>query len=224
MDNHYHLIIETLDASLSKGMRQLNGVYTQSINQKYNRVGHIFQGRYKAILIQKETHLLEVCRYIMLNPVRANLINSPGDWKWSSYRATAGFGMPHDCLTIDRILNQFSPQKSLASKKYIVFVNDDKDVVSPWAYLKGRTILGDDNFIKQFDDNLQNFIEVKEIPKSQRFASRPPLEKLFDKDMKDREKRNRKIKEAILMYGYTQKEIADYLGIHYSTISKLVNY
>jgi REP element-mobilizing transposase RayT len=83
MDNHYHLIIETPDGNLSKGMRQLNGVYTQAFNKRHHRVGYIFQGRYKSILIQKESHLLEVCRYVVLNPVRAKAVNSPEEWRWS---------------------------------------------------------------------------------------------------------------------------------------------
>ncbi len=92
MDNHYHLMIETPDGNLSLGMRQLNGVYTQARNKRYNKTGHLFQGRYKAILIQKDTHLLEVCRYVVLNPVRARMVEKPEDWRWSSYRATGGEG------------------------------------------------------------------------------------------------------------------------------------
>jgi REP element-mobilizing transposase RayT len=74
MDNHYHLVIETPDGNLSRGMRHLNGVYTMRFNRDHQRVGHVFQGRYKAILIQKESHLLEVCRYVVLNPVRAGMV------------------------------------------------------------------------------------------------------------------------------------------------------
>jgi len=94
MDNHYHLLIETPDANLSKGMRQLNGVFTQSFNRKHKRVGHVFQGRYKAIIVQKESYLLELARYIVLNPVRAGMVRSAKDWPWSSYRKTAGFIRP----------------------------------------------------------------------------------------------------------------------------------
>ena len=99
MENHYHLVIETPDANLSRGMRQLNGVYTMRFNRRHDTVGHVFQGRYKAILIQKERHLLEVCRYVVVNPVRARLVRNPGDWRWSSYRATAGMEGAHPCLT-----------------------------------------------------------------------------------------------------------------------------
>jgi putative transposase len=85
MSNHYHLLVETPDANLSKGMRQLNGVFTQSMNRKHHRVGHLFQGRYKAILVDKCAYLLELCRYIVLNPVRAQIVNSPDEWLWSSW-------------------------------------------------------------------------------------------------------------------------------------------
>ncbi len=69
MENHYHLLIETPDGNLSRGMRELNGVYTQGFNQRYRRVGYLFQGRYKAILVEKDNHLLSLCRYVVLNPV-----------------------------------------------------------------------------------------------------------------------------------------------------------
>lgn len=90
MTNHYHLLIETANGDLSKGMRQLNGVYTQYVNRAYVRVGHLFQGRYQAILVQKEDYLLELSRYVVLNPVRAGMVALPGEWEWSSYRATLG--------------------------------------------------------------------------------------------------------------------------------------
>jgi len=90
MDNHYHLLVETPEGNLSLGMRQLNGVFTQARNKRYNKTGHLFQGRFKGILIQKDSHLLEVCRYVVLNPLRAGITEGPEQWKWSSYRATAG--------------------------------------------------------------------------------------------------------------------------------------
>ena len=88
MDNHYHLLVETPDGNLSKGMRHLNGVYTQSSNARHGRVGHVFQGRYNAILVQKEAYLLELARYIVLNPVRARMVRTALDWPWSSPTAT----------------------------------------------------------------------------------------------------------------------------------------
>ena len=85
MDNHYHLLIETPAGNLSKGMQLLNGIYTQKFNRIHNREGHVFQGRFKAILVDKDSYLLELSRYIVLNPVRAKMVTSPHEWKWSSY-------------------------------------------------------------------------------------------------------------------------------------------
>ncbi|MCX5812281.1 MAG: transposase [Proteobacteria bacterium] len=84
MSNHYHILIETPDPNLSAGIRQLNGVYTQSVNRRHGTRGHIFQGLFKSILVKKESHLLELCRYIVLNPVRAGMTLSPDIWQWSS--------------------------------------------------------------------------------------------------------------------------------------------
>jgi len=116
MRNHYHLVIETPDGNLSKGMRQLNGVYTQAHNRRHHRVGHLFQGRFKGILIQKESHYLEVCRYVVLNPVRAKAVKHPREWPWSSYRATGGLAPVPRCLTADELLSQFGQKRGPAPR------------------------------------------------------------------------------------------------------------
>ncbi len=105
-------------------MRQLNGVYTQSFNRRHKRSGHLFQGRYKAILSQKESHLLEVCRYIVLNPVRAGTVERPGDWSWSSYLATTGRKVAPALLQRAWILRQFSQDREKAEKGYRQFVRE----------------------------------------------------------------------------------------------------
>ncbi|MBI4654715.1 MAG: transposase [Nitrospirae bacterium] len=225
MDNHYHLVIETLDGNLSKGMRQLNGVYTQIFNKRHERVGHIFQGRYKAILIQKESHLLEVCRYVVLNPIRAiELAKSIEDWKWSSYCATAGKGKSHPCLTREWILGQFAKYKRAAEKKYKEFVEAGIDEKGIWEDVKGQSILGSDEFVEKLIGYVKGYEEIKEIPKSQRYINRHTLKEIFDKGkLLNRKDRNKQIKEAINRYSYSQKEIADYLGLYYTTISRIVN-
>jgi len=116
MDNHYHLVVETPDANLSQGMRQLNGVYTQAYNRRHRRVGHLFQGRFKGILVQKESHFLEVCRYVVLNPVAAGIVKHPRQWAWSSYRATSGESGAPRCLTVEEVLGQFT--KLVPPEKY----------------------------------------------------------------------------------------------------------
>ncbi len=224
MNNHYHLVIETPDGNLSKGMRQLNGVYTQSINKRHDRVGHVFQGRYKAILINKESHLLETCRYVVLNPVRAKIIREPREWKWSSYPGTSGLEKPHPCLTIEWVLGQFSTKRGIAVKKYQEFVKAGIGESTIWTSLKGQIMLGKEEFVEKFIEHVRNHEEMKEIPRSQRYINRPLLMELFKVETKkDKGMRNKKIREAVMEYGYSQNEIAEHLGMHYSTISRLLN-
>lgn len=223
MDNHYHLLIETPDGNLSLGMRQLNGVYTQLFNKRHQRTGHLFQGRYKSILIQKDSHLLEVCRYVVLNPVRARMVERPEVWKWSSYRATAGRESPPPCLTKDWILGQFSRKRSKADQEYRQFVEwgIGKDTI--WREVKGQSILGEDDFVEGLISHIKKYQDIPEIPKSHRYVNRPSLDKLFQKNIiLDKKKRDNKIIDAVQKYGYTQQQIAAQLNMHYSTISNLV--
>lgn len=219
MNNHYHLVVETPDGNLSEGMRQLNGVYTQYFNMHHRRVGHVFQGRFKAILIEKESYLLEVSRYVVLNPVRAKSVERPGDWKWSSYRGTAGIESPHTCLTVDWILGQFGGKKRQAERNYQEFVKAGVHQKGIWKEVRGQSILGEDTFFDRLLVHIKANEEMKEIPRKQRFVGRPPLSKLLkDKEMKDED-----IRKAVIDHGYSQKEISEFLGVHYSTISRRVN-
>jgi len=114
MDNHYHVLLETGDGNLSKGMRHLNGVYTQYFNRRHNRVGHVYQGRFKAVLVEKEAYLLELSRYVVLNPIRARMINNMDQWQWSSYRSTIGKAPEPAWLETDWLLSQFGRQRKHA--------------------------------------------------------------------------------------------------------------
>jgi len=222
MDNHYHLMIETPDANLSRGMRQLNGVYTQKYNWWHSKTGHIFQGRYKSILVEKENYLLELCRYVVLNPVRANMVQKPDEWKWSSYEATAGLKNVPDHMTIGWILGLFSKNKKEAQKRYRKFVSEGIQQGSPWNDLQGQILLGEEGFIDKFKDHLTDKEKIKEIPRAQRYVNRPTLSKLFSSGEKT-VKRNKHIYMAHINYGYSLKEIADHLDIHYTTVSKIIS-
>ena len=114
MTNHYHLLIETPEANLSKGMRQLNGVYTQRFNRTHGRVGPAFQGRFKAILVHKDSYLLELARYVVLNPLRAKRVRRLERWRWSSFPATCGQAAKPDWLQVDFVLGQFATQRARA--------------------------------------------------------------------------------------------------------------
>lgn len=223
MDNHYHLMIETPDGNLSLGMRQLNGVYTQARNKRYNKTGHLFQGRYKAILIQKDTHLLEVCRYVVLNPVRARMVEKPEDWRWSSCRATGGTETAHLCLTTDWVLAQFSRTRGKAEKEYRQFVKWGIGKETIWNEVKGQALLGEDDFVESLVDHLRRHKDIPEIPKSQRYANRPTLDKIFTQSiLADKRKRDKKIGEAVEKYGYTQRSIADHLDMHSTYVSRIL--
>ena len=198
-------------------MRQLNGVYTQAYNWRHHRVGHIFQGRYKAILVDKDSYLLEVCRYVVLNPIRARAIRRPEQWRWSSYRATASVGQSHPCLTVDWVLSQFSERAGEARRRYRDFVEDGMAAGTIYEHVKGQIFLGDEEFISKLERTISRRDEIREIPREQRYADRPQLSTLF---AAKRLKVHAKARAAVERYGFTQKEIADHLGLHYSTISR----
>ena len=224
MTNHYHLLIETPDGNLALGMRQLNGVYTQLFNKRHGRVGHLFQGRYKAILIQKDSHLLEVCRYVVLNPVRAKMVERPDDWKWSSYLATAGKTKPHPCLTTGWVLGQFSGKRGKAEQEYRKFVQWGIGKPTIWTEVRGQTLLGEESFVDELVDHLKKHKDIPEIPRSQRYTDRPSLEKLFnEKTAGNKTKRNKAIRESVEKHGYRQREVADHLGMYFTSISRIVN-
>lgn len=223
MNNHYHLLVETPDGNLSIGMRQLNGVYTQRFNKRQGRIGHLFQGRYKAVVVQKDSHLLEVCRYVALNPVRAGMVKSPDEWVWSSYLATAGYKKPHSCLEINWILKQFASDSKSAAKAYREFVRQGAEAGAIWKNVKAQSVFGEEAFMERLVEYIKGKREIPEISKRQRFMNRLPLKDIFTADVPmGKRERNKKIIEAVDGYGYTQREIADYLGMHFTSVSRIV--
>jgi len=221
MDNHYHLMIETPDANITIGMRQLNGVYAQQYNRKHDKPGYLFQGRYKAILVQKESYLLELCRYVVLNPVRAGMVKAPEKWEWSSYRAIAGLAKIPEYLTVDWIYSFFNTSKALAQERYRAFIREGMGQGSLWDKLQGQVLLGEKEFVESFKEAITEKEQVKEIPRFQRHVNRPGLNEIFE-DGETKTQRNRKIASAHIKHGYMLKEIADHLKIHYSTVSKVL--
>jgi putative transposase len=217
MTNHYHLVIETPLANLSRGMRHINGVYTQRINKLNNRSGHVLQGRFKSVLVEKESHLLELARYVILNPVRAKMVRSAKDWKWSSYRATAGIGEAPSFLTTDWILSQFGEGRSKAQQTYRRFVRQGRNA-EIWDELRHGCVLGTAAFSSQMAPLLSEQQSTVEFPRSQRLAARPSLSELFS-NVTDRVSRDEQIHKAMRVHEYTLKELSEHLGLHYSTIS-----
>jgi len=223
MGNHYHLLAETPEPNLSRGMRHLNGVYTQYFNRRHKRVGHVLQGRFKAILVERETYLLELMRYVPLNPVRAGFVPSPEQWRWSSYRATAGFEHPVPWLSAAPIVERFGTTVPDAALRFQEFVRAGKGLAAPWSALRGQVLLGSELFAERMRPALIPYALSSEIPRAARLAGRPELALLFPAAiMAERKRRNAAIAEAHTVHGYTLAEIARHLGLHYSTVSRLI--
>jgi putative transposase len=217
MGNQYHLLVETPQPNLSRGMQHLNGVYTQWFNRRHSRGGHLVQGRFKSIVVEKESYLLELARYIVLNPVRAKLVRSARDWRWSSYRATAGQTDPPDFLTVDWLLSQFARNRGKATRAYRDFVKRGKGV-DVWEDVTASVLMGSDAFVQSLKPLLRDVEENREIRGEQRLAARPTLEELFA-GVADKATRNERIHTAVRKHQYRLQEVGDHLGLCYSTIS-----
>lgn len=150
------------------------------------------------------------------------MVEKPEEWKWSSYEATAGIKSVPDFLMVDWILGLFSSKKGEAQKRYRQFVREGIHQGSPWEELQAQVLLGKEGFIDKFKDLLSDKEQVKEIPRPQRYVSRPGLSKIFPEG-ETKSRRNRHIHTAHVKYGYTLKDIADHLRIHYTTVSKAMS-
>jgi len=217
MSNHYHLMVETPKPNLSRGMGLLNGMFTQRFNRKHKRAGHLFQGRFKSIIVDKDAYLLELSRYIVRNPLAANMVKNIGDWTWSSYLATSGLVPIPGFLCVDWLLSQFSDSKVKAQRSYIDFVGQ-KDSKSPWLSLNGPDVLGDD----QFRGRLQK--DIVEIPigvaKRKAILRHLPLSEIAQGE----KERSKWMREAYCEHGYTMQAIAEFANLHHSTVSKLIKF
>jgi REP element-mobilizing transposase RayT len=177
MNNHYHLLFETPEPTLSRGMRQLNGIYTQRFNRRHGRSGHLMQGRFKGILVQKEAHLLELCRYVVLNPVRAGAARSARTWRWSSYRATAGFDPAPEWLDAEGVLSFFASRRPQAEARYRAFVSEGvRSGYAPWKAVSHQILLGGAGFVEKAQRWMSGWEALPEIPLRQRSLGRPGLE------------------------------------------------
>jgi hypothetical protein len=222
MDDHYHLAVETPEANLSKGMRQLNGVYTQYFNRTYDLVGPLFRGRFKGILLEKETYLLEVCRHIALNPVRVGKVKSPDKYRWSSFKAITGQIKTPEWLHTAWILANFGKQKSANQKKFSQYVKQGIGDTSPLLSRSQQVLLGSRAFLERMQPLLDNNVLAKKKPR--RAIRRRSLKGIFSKlDDKPRSYRNELICQAHIEHDYTLAQIGDHLGLHYTTVSKVVN-
>ena len=206
MHNHYHLLVDTPRANLSEGMRHLNGCYAQDFHRRHGTVGHLFQGRFGATLVEKdEGHVFAVVRYIARNPVAAGICERPQDWPWSSYAALIGERPPPDWLTTHWLLGLVGSSGEAARRRlrsYVEAAEPDVDLGVRGVYL------GSDSFI---DAHTPDLAAHDEIPRSHRRPIRQPLGQLLASN-----------DPIVTAYrgGYAMSEIARHLGCHYSTVSR----
>jgi REP element-mobilizing transposase RayT len=229
MTNHYHLVVETPAPNLSHGMRQLNGRYTQAFNFRHRRDGHLFQGRYKAILVDREAYLKEVCRYVVLNPVRAGLAPDARAWRWSSYRATLASARggrdqataAQDWLAARDLLALFAAEPEAAARIYGGFVAESAGgaggrAAGLWDRLEGQIYLGAAGFADAMRGRMGAKAAATEVPRVQREAPPRPLP-AFARRYADRREA---MARAHLEGGYSQAAVARHFGVHYSTVSR----
>jgi len=217
MTNHYHLLVETVDGNLSKGMRQLNGQYTQRFNRRHKMVGHLFQGRYKAILVQKEAYLLELSRYVVLNPIRAGMVDELKDWRWSSYPAIVGLDDSPEWLDTDWLLSQFAKYRKTARKRYHQFILEGRGLSSPLNDVRHQLLLGDDLFVDEYNKEKKPE-ELREVSRAHRKLLAPALIEF----QQQYDERNEAMARAYFTGVYTMAEIGEHFGVHYMTVSRAV--
>ena len=164
MDNHYHLLVETPEGGLSRAMKAIGGRYSQWFNGRHKRSGRLFEGRFKSVLVQKESLLLELARYVVLNPVRARLAAGAGDWRWSNYRATAGRCAAPPWLAIDWTLAQFAGSRYTAREAYRRFVAAGKDSGEKIEKLEKKPYVGDRRFMRRVERMMAGKPVGDEIP------------------------------------------------------------
>jgi REP element-mobilizing transposase RayT len=219
MTNHYHVVVETPEANLSAGMRQLNGVYTQRFNRRHGVVGHLFQGRFKAIVVDRDAYLLALSRYVVLNPVRAGMVAHAGDWRWSSYQAMVGQVPAPAWLETDWVLAQFGKARTRARLRFAEFVADGIGQPSVWDGLRHQVFLGDAAFVARVARDLPPGERLREVPRAQRRAAAPTLEQ-FAQRYPQREAMAR----AFQTGAYTMQAIGRHFGVHYATVSRAVRW
>lgn len=207
MHNHYHLLVETPLPNLSLGVRQLNGLYAQWFNRRHARSGHVFGGRFGSVSVERDAHLLESGRYIVLNPLRTMHPERFAAWRWSSYEATAGIAPAPPFLTTEVLLGLCHSERAVAQRRYVEFVADGVgDALR--ERLIGEIYLGSEDFVR----DLMPGERVEEVPRAHWQPLRPSLDDLGHEPAA--------MLDAYRTYGYRLREIGRHTGVHPSTVSR----
>lgn len=226
MNNHYHLLLETPSGNLSKIMQHINGAYTSYFNVKRKRSGHLFQGRYKAIVIEADEYAQELSRYMHLNPVRAKMVAKPEEYRWSSYLDYIGARKRPEWLNISLILNYFGKREE-RFVKYRTFVEAllDSEYDSPFNGVVASTILGSESFVCDLaEKHVDGKQGDRELPAARKLTAKPSLQAILDA-AKDISASSRIVKNASIFLchkysGAGLKEIGEMFGTKESAVSQ----
>jgi hypothetical protein len=237
MDNHYHLLVETPRSGLNRALRYLNGVYTQTFNRRHKRVGHLFQGRYKAILVEKASYLLQLSRYVHLNPWRMKASRDPFTYRWSSQAAYVGSATCPPWLTVSEVLSYFGHKGKRGYRQFIV-EGTKNGITTPWENVRGQVVIGSEEFVQEV---VQNHVRVTENKRGEESQLRQLTEMNLNKVMRGAEGyfgitrgeiRNRgqrytdvRYVTSYLLRRYclmTLQEIGAVVGLHYSAVGNAI--
>jgi REP element-mobilizing transposase RayT len=214
MRNHVHLLLQPHDVAISRLMQQLNSTYCQWFNRRHDRVGHVLQGRHRAVLVDSNESFLRVLRYIVRNPVASRYVKTPAAWPWSSYRATAGLTEPPPLLDLGHVLRALDAEDQARAqtrfKTFVAVATDD-------GVTFDQFLLGSDAFLKKCAPALTPHRDCDDFVYAERFAARPPLTELLA-SAESVLARNRAVRRAFCEYAYTLREIGAHTGRPVATV------
>ena len=217
MTNHYHLVLETPEGKLSTAMQYLNACYSQYFNRRYQLSGHVFQGRFTAIVCDRTAYLLELMRYVVLNPVRAHMVRHPDDWAWSSHRCMLGMSSAPAWLPADYLLSLFGPTPEEARHAYLSYVLGGIGKASPLRKVKHQVLLGDQGFIDTVTA-ARALLRTRDYTQAQRRATAAPLADYFSSF----EDRQQAMAQAYRSRAYSMQQIASFCGVSAKTVSRAI--
>jgi putative transposase len=217
MNNHYHLVLDAPRVNLSDAMRYVNGVFSRTSNRRHHRTGHLFEARFRSIVVERKSYLRRVARYVVLNPVRAHLVSKVESWPWSTYRATVGLEEVPEWLYLDWLTTAFKVDSiEEARERYGRYVNSPAPSKSQRM---SALAVGSKSFEKAVRDAALARHAEDVLPRAITALGRPSLEALFTATYPVGPERDRIIALAHSQYGYRLAEISRHLGCHRSTAS-----
>ena len=218
MPNHFHLVLRTRRPNLSLAMRHLNGRYAQWWNKRHAHIGHVFQGRFKAQVVETSVYLVRLCRYVLLNPVRAGLCSHPRDWPWSSYRnLVSGHSSAH--VDVESLLRHVGEDIASVRERLIAYVNPEADPEMAAFIRSDRRVIGTPAFAEQFREEART--ASPEVPRKERRTGSPSLSAILAAAIRDGDGLAAGVRRAVESGGYGFSEIARCSGLSENTVARM---